>query len=286
MMRPVRTLAALAALAFVAFPAHATTFTPGEFFTWSQGAWGDTPACGPLGCNISGILEMNFDSVFSPSEWLEVGIPGTAGFSLIFDSADAIITYLPASGTPGVLTADLLDPVQTDSGALGGEVVAASLNVTFSDDGLLAHPPGVPFGDLVLENLESLAGVGPEVAQLDGMSVREVLADANMLLGGAASPFAPQDMFEILNGIDQSFNAGPVSTFAMEHLAFPATAPIPEPSTWAMLLAGLAGLGFVRYRARRRSNAVAGSSVLAQSPAEKSGRYFPRASSARMIKAH
>jgi hypothetical protein len=248
-MRLVRTLAALAALAFAAPPAHAMTFTDGEFVTWSQGEWGDIPAPG----NISFSLEQNFDSVFAPFGLLEVGIPGPAGFSMIFDGADPIITYLPASGTPGPLTVDLLDPVDTPSGGLGGEVVAATLNVTFSDDNLLAHPPGVPFGDLVLQNLETLGGVGPEIAELDGMSVRQVLADANPLLGGAASPFAPLDMFVLLNDIDRSFNGGPVTTFAMEHLAFPATTPVPEPSTWAMMLLGFAGLGFLGYRRAQRA---------------------------------
>jgi hypothetical protein len=181
-MRLVTTLAALAALALAAPPAHATMFTDGEFVVWSQGEWGGDPAPG----NISFSLEENFESVFAPSGGLlEVGIPGTAGFSIIFDGPDPIITYLPASGTPGPLTVDLLDPVDTASGALGGEMVTATLNITFSDDNLLAHPAGIPFGDLVLQNLESVAGVGPEVAALDGMSVREVLSAANPLLGGA-----------------------------------------------------------------------------------------------------
>jgi PEP-CTERM motif len=184
---------------------------------------------------------------------LEVGIPGPAGFSIIFDGPDPIITYLPASGIPAPLTADLLNPVDTPTGALVGEVVTATLNVTFSDYNLLAHPAGVFFGDLVLQNLDSLAGVGPEVAALDGMSVREVLAEANPLLDGGVNPVTPQDMFVLLNAIDMSFNGGPVSDFAMEHLAFPATTlTVPEPSTWVMMLIGFAGLGFAGYRASRR----------------------------------
>jgi len=41
-------LAALAALSLAALPAHATTFTAGEFVTWSQAAWGDVPACNSM----------------------------------------------------------------------------------------------------------------------------------------------------------------------------------------------------------------------------------------------
>jgi hypothetical protein len=264
--RPGRGVHALLAVAValstaLALPAHATTFTDGEFVTWSQAAWGDDPFCSPTVCNISGMLENDFNSLFAPSDLLEIGIPGAGGFSMIFDSADAIIAYLPASGVPGLLTADLDDPVSTASGSLGGEVLTATLNVTFSADDLLAHPSGVPFGDLVLQNLESLpgdpvwgSGFGPEIAGLDGQSVDAVLADANAILGGGASPFTPEEMFRLLNDIDMSFNGGDAASgFAVEYLALPSSAPpVPEPSTWTMLLVGFFGLGLAGRRVSRR----------------------------------
>ena len=99
-MRPVRTLATLAALSFAALPAHASTFVTGEFFTYSQVGWGNTRGLPGDGHKL---LEDNFNSVFSPDgDLLQVGIPGPAGFSMIFDSADAITTYLPPGGAPGV----------------------------------------------------------------------------------------------------------------------------------------------------------------------------------------
>ncbi|HUN98605.1 MAG TPA: PEP-CTERM sorting domain-containing protein [Bradyrhizobium sp.] len=272
--RGFRKLLALAALsAPLALPAHATNFTLGEFVSHSQVLWGDAPACNMFGCNPSAILENNFNSVFAPSDLMEVGVPGALGFSLIFDSADAVIAYLPAGGMPGPLTADLDDPITSASGALGGEVVTATLNLLFSDDSLLAHPLGVPFGDLVLQNLNLLPsdsvfgfGVGPEIAQLDGMSVSEVLDDADLLLGGIPSPFTAQDLFTLLNDIDMSFNGavllssgaeidGLPDTFATEYLALPEGITVPEPSTWAMMLIGFAGLGYARYLASRRITA-------------------------------
>jgi hypothetical protein len=33
--------------------------------------------------------------------------------------------------------------------------------------------------------------------------------------------------------------------------------PVPEPSTWAMMLLGFAGMGFVGYRARQAATASA-----------------------------
>jgi hypothetical protein len=78
-MRLVRTLAALAAVVVVAAPAHATTYTPGEFVTFEANVWG-VPADG---FNAASLLENNFDTVFpqipQPSAgsgpYLAVGIP-------------------------------------------------------------------------------------------------------------------------------------------------------------------------------------------------------------------
>ena len=138
-MRVVGTLAALA-LSLAAFPALATTFTAGEFVTFNQGEWGETPVSG----NVGALLENNYDSIFAPSDLLEVGIHGSAGFSIIFDNPDDLIAYLPSNGTAGALTADLLDPASSASGVFGGEVAALALNIAFSDASLLAHPGGRP----------------------------------------------------------------------------------------------------------------------------------------------
>jgi hypothetical protein len=100
----------------------------------------------------------------------------------------------PISLLVGPLTADLLDPLTSASGFFGGEVVDATLNVDFSNAGLLAHPTGVTFGDLVFQNLGSLVGtpfvntIDPEIADLDGLPIHEVLSEANLVLGGIANP--------------------------------------------------------------------------------------------------
>ena len=249
-MRVIMSLVALAALSLTALPAHATAFTPGEFVTWSEVEWGEDPT--PT--NISGVLESQFNSVFAPSYLLEVGIPGPTGYSMIFDSADAVIAYLPPGGAPAPLTADLLDPITSASGFLGGTVVADTLNVTFSDAGLLAHPAGVTFGDLVFQHLEGLVsdpefpGIGPEIAALDGITVREALSDADQVLGGATSPFTPMDLSQLLDLTIRAFNGGGVSNQADTYLALPPSTAIPEPAVWAMLLIGFGALGIVRHR--------------------------------------
>jgi hypothetical protein len=119
----------------------------------------------------------------------------------------------------------------------------------------------VPFGDLVLQNLDMFAAfvgnpdIGPEITELDGMSVRELLSEADLVLGGAATPFNPDEMAEVVGSTNMVFDAGFTGTFD-KFLAFPAST-VPEPSTWAMMFLGFAGLGFVGYRKTRKAVSIA-----------------------------
>jgi hypothetical protein len=102
------------------------------------------------------------------------------------------------------------------SGFFGGEVVDATLNVDFSNAGLLAHPAGVTFGDLVFQSLGSLVGtpfvttIDPEIADLDGLPIHEVLSEANLVLGGIANPdgISAADFEAALYVADYAFKDG------------------------------------------------------------------------------
>ncbi len=197
---------------------HQAVCTPGtqgcgwhdnDIVTWSQVSWGAPPTAG----NISGELEADFDSVFAPeSDLMEIGIPGSAGFSIIFDDPDDLIAFLPATGAPGPLTADLLDPASSASGSYGGEVAAMRLNIAFGDDNLLGSTTSIHLGDLTV-----CALTGTQTP-LNGQNVRAIQAEANTILGGGTAPVSLQDMFTVINNIDMSFNGGPVSTFAQQSL--------------------------------------------------------------------
>jgi PEP-CTERM motif len=268
---PVKTLVALAPLLLTALPAHATTFSVGEFVTYTIFEYGSMSGSNPTAATL---LENNFSSVFAPSGSLQVGVPSPGGFSMTFDSAAAVLAYLPSDpndADAAPLTADLLDPLFSPSNSLGAEVVAATLNVAFSEAGLLAHPTGVTFGDLVFQNLESLINFSSDgkLGELDGLSVREVLLDADQALGGAQSPFFLPDL---ATALDLAMNLtddggagddGGASTF----LRFPSlmsAPPVPEPSTWAMMLIGFAGLWFVRSRAMGRRQPLVRSSAITE----------------------
>ena len=68
---------------------------------------------------------------------VEVGVPGAAGFSMIFTDELAVFAYLPQLAIEGVLTSDQLDPTTSSSGSFGGDVLALALNIGLSDAGVL-----------------------------------------------------------------------------------------------------------------------------------------------------
>jgi len=59
------------------------------------------------------ILHNNFSSPTMFGGFVEVGIPGSAGYSMQFQTADSITAYLPAGGKPKPL-----DPASGGEGTL------------------------------------------------------------------------------------------------------------------------------------------------------------------------
>lgn len=141
---------------------------------------------------------------------LEIGIPGTAGFSMQFGGASAISDYIPSTGTPAALNADLLNPTSSSSGQFGGDVLTLQLNVDFSAAGKLGGTSGLALGNLRLCNMSD--------ASLDGTTVAGLLANANILLGGGTTGYAISDINTILLELNGAFNGGTPSAYANDHL--------------------------------------------------------------------
>ena len=119
--------------------------------------------------------------------------------------------------------------------------------------------------------------IGPEITELDGMSLRELLSEADLVLGGATTPFNPDEMAEIVGSTNMVFDDGFTFTFD-KFLAFPPSTAltVPEPSTWAMLLIGFASLGLVRFGCREGAELPLTERGLSQGP-DRSRRCPPQA---------
>jgi hypothetical protein len=78
---------------------------------------------------------------------------------------------------------------------------------------------------------------------------------AHYLVGGGATPLDPRGLLFVDNSTLLVANADP-GVQQLSPSDFAPGSPVPEPSTWAMLLLGFAGLGFAGYRARKRTVAA------------------------------
>ncbi len=183
----------------------------GDFITHAQDVWGDFP----IGSNPSQLLQLHFNNVYAAtSASLEVGIPGSSGYSMLFTGATEVLTYLPAVGSIGQLTADVVNPNASNTGEFGGEVVALALNVDFSDAGVLQGNLGVPFGDLQIHSLSTTTG-------LNGSTIREFQEQANAMLGGASGLYGIVEIANLVESMNGSFGLGGVTNFARDHLRLP-----------------------------------------------------------------
>ena len=223
--------------------ARADTWSTGQFTTYQQTDWA-------AGGSAQTLLATNYLAVY-PTTVLIVG-QATGGFSMLFDNASAISAYLPASGPPGALNNNLFDPTNSSSGLFGGDVLALQLDVDFSDVGLTPGSPGTAFGDLVLENYADLPLV-------NGLTVREVLADANTDLGGGDSIYASEVLDPVVASLTDAFEAGTPSVFAQDFLVAPGgtsgggggMTPTPEPSSALLFGLGTLLLGISQYKRGR-----------------------------------
>ncbi len=226
--------------------ALAAPFQVGEFITYSQDSWGS------LSTDASDLLLNKFFVVYTNG--IEVGISGLGGNSMLFNSPENAMDYIPTSGTSGPLDNDLVDPLSTSAGAFGGNVLANQFNVDFNDAGFLAGSAAIRFGDLAMVNFATLIvdGVLEDFSHLNGFSVRQFLAAANTCLGDGFCSNTYEGMSVIARNVSLAFDEGTPTQFAQDHLQLPAgpvPTPVPEPATLSLLGIGLAALT-ARHRSR------------------------------------
>jgi hypothetical protein len=256
-------------------------FLNGDFITYPQASWGDTPAAG----NAASLLADNYNAVYAASGGVfEVGFPGIFGYSAQFTSAGALLNYLPQSGPDGRLLADYVNPLTTNAGRYGGEVAALKLNIDFADAGLTLGSVGVSFGNLELYDVPPLSEPGFTL-DVNGMTVRELFSSTvNGYLG--SSDFGPNPipyLNALAEELNRAFDAGQYSNCMANHTPLPndptpgnvsmadyhywkshyglplgngafAGGVVPEPSTLGLMLACLLSLMANRAGVRSGDN--------------------------------
>ncbi len=189
----------------------------GDFCTQTQGGWGSTPH----GNNPGACLHEWFATVF-PSGLVigdQNGPDGDMCWAILLTDAQAVTDFLPTGGTPAVLTGDLTDPLVSSAGVFAGQLVAATINAAFSQynadhgEGSLTCGGGRTFpgglGDLLL-----VGGCGGIDPLLDGISVNDLLAMANCVIGsdsgacgacGVPGGITISDISDALAAVNQNY---------------------------------------------------------------------------------
>jgi hypothetical protein len=168
---------------------------PGTCRTQTQGGWGATCHGGNPGC----LRDANFNAVF-PS-----GLTVGGNFTILFVTSASIDTFLPAGGTPSVLTGNHVDPSSTEAGVFAGQVVSLAISLAFSN-------AGVPTFCTDLGSLVVPTGVHSPSGPFAGWSVNQIFALANQVLGGntAALPagISVSNLNDVVDAINNNFDDG------------------------------------------------------------------------------
>lgn len=173
----------------------------GDLVTRTQVAWDSTTS-----------WYAAYDAVYASTfGTVEIGIPGTSGFSLRFGAGTRINEYFVQSGAPAALDKDLDDTTSSSSGVFGGEVLALRLNVDFSAAAQLGGSSGISFGSLTLCAMSD--------ASLNSTSVSDLLGVANTLLGGGSvGSYTISAINTLVTELNFAFLDGTPSIWANAHL--------------------------------------------------------------------
>ena len=154
----------------------------------TQGGWGAQPN----GNNPGVYLHTHFAQAFPNG--LTIGCDN----SLTLASAQAITDFLPSGSTPSMLPAgNLIDPGNGYNNVLAGQLVAATLNVTFDSYDPNFGSSSTPFAQLIIAQ-------GP----FQGITVSELLLLANAHIGGCNSNSSSSALNAALTALNENFVDG------------------------------------------------------------------------------
>ena len=221
--------------------ARATVWNVGDLTTYPPASWGGDPTF-----DGGAILVTNsFDTVYAATFGVTVG--AFSGYTMSFNNAQSVLDYMPAIGQFFPLNGNVLNPIQTASEAFGGFTLGLEFNVDFSDAGFLPGTSGLRFGNLILANLNGAQ------APLNGLTVRQLLGDTNILLSGGTSVITIADLGPLVGLVNSSFFNGTPDQFAQDHLVAPdISSETPLPAAFPLFASGLGAFGLLGWRRKRK----------------------------------
>lgn len=199
------------------------TIEPGDFITFTMGGWGTKCSGNNPGC----FRDANFPTTFPAGLIIgdADGVDGDGSHAAHFTSSKAIEVFLPAGKTAAALNKDSTDPKSTSAGVLGGQLVAAKLNVGFDASGAfdsIKGNDGLDLADLVyVANVHSKL-IGLTVAEVILLADNAIAGDAAMPLDVDGDNIGDVSFSDLSNALDKLNNEFDNGTQALGSLA-PAT---------------------------------------------------------------
>ena len=151
----------------------------GQHKTFTQGGWGAMPN----GNNPGVYLHANFDEAYQSGLTI-----GCGSNTLSFYSAQSITDFLPEGGTPNAL------PTLS---VLTGQLLAAELNIGFDAYDANFGNSGVALGAMYTD-----------ANGFEGLTVSEIVAIANQVIGGCSSDYSFASLNSVLTIINENFDNG------------------------------------------------------------------------------
>ncbi len=159
-----------------------------HFKTFTQGGWGAVPNGGNPGVYMTA----HFASAFPNG--LTIG----CNRILRLTNAQAVTDFLPSGSTPKKLLNNLyLNPGGSYNNVLAGQLVAATLSVTFDAVDPTFAPSGGALGNGVISS-----------GTFAGWTVSSLLAAANQFIGNCSSSYTASQFNEALTALNENFDNG------------------------------------------------------------------------------
>jgi hypothetical protein len=188
----------------------------------------------PLGAGSAPLLAIKTGQVASDATLSSEGqMIGVGAMSAGYGVSSLAVTYEAKA------TLDFSTPV-------------GALDLKLLSDNFADNSAGIAFDSMELLVVHGTTQIEKTFSSLTGSAGAETYFTAHPIIGLGANAAGQSIEIEYFLGYKTGTSAGPGDGFGFTYALVdpPPGAAIPEPSTWAMMLVGFAGLAFAGYRAR------------------------------------